>query len=324
MIRPFDLRDVSLVAQLEKQATPLNSELMLTHKSRPLQSALASFFSLQNLGMRTYVCRGNDENGEKHGGLAQLHVIESAQRGYVTMLAPALTNGNGTHDIWLHLLEYVGVEAGRMGLHHLIAEAPEDGEEVEVLRQAGFAVYVRQDILQLDPSRITWPEDEGILRESEEVDTWAIQQLYFNTSPRLAHLAEGVPQSQQLGSREGYVYHKEKGDLAAYLEIQRGSRGAWINLLVHPDAEARAMQIIGQGLARLGSTWTKPIFCSVRRYQEWLRRPLEALGFQPFGASVLMVKHLVAHVETNLAQVQSPVLKHAKPTSPSLTHTLHK
>ncbi len=308
MIRPFDLRDVTLVAQLENQGTPLNAELALTEKPRPLQSALASFLSLRSHGIRTYVCRGAlPDHAEKLAGLAQLRPQPSAARGYVTFVAPTLATGDSVDEVWLSLLEYVAVEAARLGLHHVIAEAPEDGDEVEVLRRAGFVIYLRQDILRLDAERAQpLALAKGALRECEEIDTWPIQQLYFNTAPRLAHLAEGTPRSSQSGAR-GYVYYEANGELAAYVEARRGSQGAWFNLLVHPDAEARAAHIMSQALAELGPAWDKPIFCGVRRYQEWLRRPLESLGFESFGSSVLMVKHLVAYVAK-----PEPVLAHAQ------------
>ena len=307
MIRPFDLRDVTLVAQLENQGTSLNAELALTEKPRPLQTALASFLSLRSPGARTYVCRGGPpDRAEKLIGLAQLRQQPGATRGYVTFVAPALAAGDDVDEVWLRLLEYAGVEAPRLGLHHLIVEAPEDGAEVDVLRRAGFVIYLRQDILRLDAeqTRQLGPVNAA-LRECEEVDTWPIQQLYFNTAPRLAHLAEGTPRSSQSGARGSVCY--EKGELAAYVEARRGSHGAWFNLLIHPDAESRAAHIMRQALAELGAAWDKPIFCGVRRYQEWLRRPLESLGFKPFGSSVLMVKHLVAYVAK-----PEPVLAHAQ------------
>ncbi len=308
MIRPFDLRDVTLVAQLENQGTPLNAELALTRKPRPLQSALASFLSMHNHRARTYVCRvALPDHAEKLEGLVQIRPRQGTSRGYVTFIAPALAAADHAGTVWTHLMEYVSLEAAGLGIHHLIAEAPEDGDEVEVLRRSGFAIYLRQDIFRLDPAgRPAAPS--GTLRAREDVDTWAIQQLYFNTAPRLAHLAEGVPLSGRSGAR-GYIY-EEKGELAAYVEVRRGSRGAWLNLLVHPDAESRAPHIMGAALAELGAAWDRPIYCGVRRYQEWLRRPLESLGFSPFGASVLMVKHLVAHVvEPELMPVHGAALE---------------
>ena len=316
MIHPFHLRDVPLVAQLEHEGTPLNAERALTRKPRPLQSALASFFSLSNHGTRTYVCRGTlPDRAAKVEGLVQIRPRPSATRGYVTFIAPALSRGGHADGAWVHLLEYASQEAGGMGLHSLIAEAPEDGEEVEVLRRCGFAVYLRQDIFRIEPQRRPAPV-QGALRPFEEVDTWAVQQLYFNTAPRLAHLAEGMPRTAPSGAR-GYV-HEEKGELVAYVEVRRGPHGAWINLLVHPDAEARAAHIMSEALSELGDGWEKPIFCGVRRYQEWLRRPLESLGFDLFGSTVLMVKHLVAHAAAGeTAPAHAPALERVKISTPS-------
>jgi hypothetical protein len=310
MIRPFDLRDVTLVAQLEHQGTPLNAELALTRKPRLLQTALASFFSLGNHGVRTYICRGTlPDHDKKVEGLLQIQPRENGTRGYVTFAAPALASSERADEVWEILLEYASLEAGSMGLHHLIAEAPEDGREVEVLRRAGFAVNLRQDILRLDADRRS-ARAGSALRPCEDVDTWAVRQLYFNTAPRLAHLVEGLPRADPSGAR-GYVY-EVKGELAAYVEVRRGPHGAWVNLLVHPDAEAHATQIVSEALAELGPAWDSPIFCGVRRYQEWLRRPLESLGFEAFGSSVLMVKHLVAYIaEPELA------LAHASPLEPA-------
>jgi len=316
MIRPFDLRDVHLVAQLENQGTPLNAELALTQKPRPLQSALASFLSFHSYGTRTYVWRGaRADPVEKLEGLLQLRLWSGVARGYVTFVAPALASGDHVEGAWAQLIEYVGVDAARLGLHHLIAEAPEDGAEVDALRRAGFAIYLRQDIFRLEAGRAPRPAlDAGALRECEEADSWAIQQLYFNTAPRLAHLAEGTPQADRSGAR-GYVC-EEKGDLVAYVEVRRGSHGAWFNSLVHPDVEARAARILGEALARLGPAWDRPVFCGVRRYQEWLRRPLEALGFEPYGSSVLMVKHLVVHVAEPEVARPSALEARAKVTQP--------
>ena len=320
MIRPFDLRDVPLVAQLENQGTLLNAELALTQKPHPLQSALASFFSLGNRGRHTYVRRGGlSAPATRYIGMVQMRVRGDSARGYVTFIAPALSSGDGVDAVWLDLIEHLGVEAGRGGVHHLIAEAPEDGGEVEVLRRAGFVIYLRQDIYRLDTAKArTPPPADGALRMCAEVDTWAIQQLYYNTAPRLAQLAEGVPQPGHTPARRGYVYYEPNGSLAAYVELRRGSHGAWFNLLVHPDAESRSALIMSQALTQLGPEWDKLVFCGARRYQEWLRRPLESVGFEAHGSSVLMVKHLAAHAaEPEVVLAHAPVLERAKITTPS-------
>ena len=112
----------------------------------------------------------------------------------------------------------------------------------------------------------------------------------------------------------GYILDDQQ-EVAAYLQIRRGSDGAWLNLLIHPRAEVRAAKIVEYGLSLFGSNWTTPIYCGVRRYQEWLGRPLERLGFERCGSTVSMVKYLVNLIQQpepvkapNLEQVTAPLV----------------
>jgi len=110
MIRPFDLRDVPLVAQLENQGTLLNAELALTQRPRPLQTALASLFPLHAQTTRTYVRRGALPAGsDPRRGVAQLQLRRDATRGYLTFVAPILSTSEVASDTWVELLEYVGL-----------------------------------------------------------------------------------------------------------------------------------------------------------------------------------------------------------------------
>jgi hypothetical protein len=67
--------------------------------------------------------------------------------------------------------------------------------------------------------------------------------------------------------------------------------------LVHPRAEARAAAIVKYGLSLFGPSWNAPIYCGVRRYQEWLSHPLESLGFEYHSTTGIMVKHLVSMIQ---------------------------
>jgi hypothetical protein len=90
---------------------------------------------------------------------------------------------------------------------------------------------------------------------------------------------------------------EDQQEIAAYLQVRRGPDGAWFSLLVHPRAEARAAAIVEYGLSLFGPNWNAPVYCGVRRYQEWLSRPLESLGFQHHGSTVIMVKHLASTIQ---------------------------
>jgi hypothetical protein len=294
MIRTFDLRDLALVSQIENQGTPLYAELALTRHPRPLQSALAGFFSLSGHGLRTYVLR--EDNDEcKLCGLIQLRDRRDRKYSVITFIAPAVQVNHHSHEVWGHLLDHAATQTGKLGVQHIVAEAPEESEAIEVLHRAGYAIYVRQDIYRLDKARDTVLA-EPLLRSCQSSDEWGVHQLYHNTVPRLAQLADGAPRMYRSGAVRGYVLEDQQ-EVAAYLQVRRGPDGAWFNLLVHPRAEARAAAIVEYGLSLFGANWNAPIYCGVRRYQEWLSHPLKALGFEHHGSTVIMVKHLVNLVQ---------------------------
>jgi hypothetical protein len=312
MIRLFDLRDLPLVAQIEHQGTPLFAELALTRRPRPLQAALAGFFSLNTQGVRSYVLR-EDGEAEQLSGLIQVRDRDDRKYAVITYVAPDLQANHHTAEVWGHLLDHASLQSGKLGVQHIIAEAPEDSAAIEVLQRAGYAIYLRQDILRLVRTRLTIPA-ESIMRPCEARDQWGVQQLYANTVPRLAQLAEGLPRIYRTGAVRCYVL-EDQLEIVAYLQVRRGPDGAWFNVFVHPRAEVRAIPIIEYGLSLLGSNWNAPIYCCVRRYQEWLHRPLEALGFESFGAAAVLVKHLVNLVgEPEPAKVH-PLESHAKVTA---------
>ncbi len=307
MIRTFDLRDLALVSQIENQGAPLYAELALTRHPRPWQSALAGFFSLSGHGLRTYVLR--EDNDEcKLCGLIQLRDRRDRKFSIITFIAPAVWGSQHTPEIWDHLLEYAAAQTGKLGVQHIIAEVPDESEAVEVLHRAGYAIYVRQDIYRLGKARDTVLA-EPLLRACQSGDEWGVQQLYHNTVPRLAQLANGAPRLYRSGAVRGYVLEDQQ-EVAAYLQVRRGPDGAWFSLLVHPRAEARAAAIIEYGLSLFGSNWNAPIYCGVRRYQEWLSHPLKSFGFEHHGSTVIMVKHLVSLIQ-DLETAKVPVLEKA-------------
>ncbi len=288
MVRPFHLNDISLLTRLEKVGAPLYNELALTHGARPLRSALAGYFSLHRHGLHTCVLPASQDGG----GFAQMWPRQ--ERGVMTYIAPALS-GDKLEKVWLDLLEATVVVAGKLGLQYMVAEVPGEGSSIDVLRHAGFSIYLRQDILCCTPAAACLEKlvDSPLLRKASPSDEWAVQQLYYNITPRLAQLASFVPKIKP--ASQVYIA-QDAGEVTAYLEIQRGALGTWFNVMVHPQAEVHAQHILVHGLALAGKQCAGPLYCCVRRYQEWLWEPLLALGFEAFASSAVMVKRLVAPV----------------------------
>ena len=301
MIRTFDLRDLALVSQIESQGTPLYAELALTRHPRLLQGALAGFFSLSGHGLRTYVLRADQDEG-KLCGVMQLRDRRDHKYSVITFMAPGMQLNHQTRDVWGQLLDHAAAQTGKLGLQHIVAEVPEESEAIEALHQAGYAIYVRQTIYCWQRPRDTVLV-EPLLRPCQPDDEWGVHQLYHNTVPRLAQLADGPPRMYRSGAVRGYVLEDQQ-EIAAYLQVRRGPDGAWFNLLVHPRAEARAAAVVEYGLSLFGTNWTAPIYCGVRRYQEWLGHGLTTLGFEHHSSTVMMVKHLVNLIsEPELAKV---------------------
>jgi hypothetical protein len=309
MIRTFDLRDLALVSQIENQGT----RCMPSSRSRasaPAAVGAGWIFLASGHVCAPASCASNDES--KLCGLIQLRDRRDRKFSAITFIAPAVQVNHHTQDIWDRLLEHAAVQTGKLGVQHIVAEVPDESEAIETLHRAGYAIYVRQDIYRLSKPRDTVLA-EPLLRACQASDEWGVHQLYHNTVPRLAQLTNGAPRMYRSGAVRGYVLEDQQ-EIAAYLQVRRGPDGAWFSLLVHPRAEARAAAIVEYGLSLFGSNWNAPIYCGVRRYQEWLSHPLESLGFEHYGSTVVMVKHLVnliqeseAAVVTGLEKVTAPL-----------------
>lgn len=306
MIRPFNLRDLPLVHRLSELGVSLHTESALTKNLHPTRGAL---FSLVGGDFPTFVWK-SDTNGL--AGFIQLCLDEASVHANILYLSSTHKKqieevGNGTavsepkesngrrsyivnENVWLPLLDQAVVEAGHRGIHSLVAEVDEVGDELPVLRQAGFVVYTRQDIWILAPDEARQMANETkILRPRQAKDDWDIQLLYANTVPRLVQLVEPMP---PLHDGAGWVLHEEN-ELAAFVHVHVGPLATWMRLFIHPSAEIQADDIITAVVQKTPTAATRPIYCCVRRYQSWVQTALERAGFALWGSQAVMVKHIV-------------------------------
>jgi len=297
MIRPFDLRDIPLVRQLEKQGLVLDSRMALTEEHRPLQDALLAYL-IAGRGAPTFVARLRQSGGAV-SALGQVRICPDSPHARLVTLA-AQPEG---HEllIWPQILDALTAQAGRSGVHAVLAETQDSGPHFEALRQADFVVYTRQEIWRL-AAPLPQPGEER-LRPEQPDDQWHIQQLVTNTVPRLI---QQIEPAEQTGL--GLVWMDDGDDpsaaLMAYARVHRGSRGIWMQLYIHPQAEEAALSIVEQAAAHCAPTPEKPLYCCVRRYQEWLNRPLAELGFESLGSQAVMVRHTTARI----AQSERPFI----------------
>lgn len=295
VIRPFDLRDVPLLRQLVGYGVALDSREALIESHRPLRDAVLSYL-FAGRGTPTFVLRSR-QSGEVLQAFGQLRIRpmlaqkslrEAGCRGQAHLIVLASWPEEHESSIWAQMLDALTVQAGRCGAHSVLAQTADDGPTLEILRQSDFAVYTRQEIWML--KELATPPEKESMRPERAEDQWYAQQLIANTVPRLIQQIEQVEQSGL-----GLVWMGE-GHMLAYACVQRGPRGHWVQLYLHPQVDEHAHSIIQQVVAYLGPTPRNPLYCCVRRYQEWLNRPLEESGFELVGSQAVMVRHTTVRV----------------------------
>jgi len=311
MIRPFNLRDLALVHRLSEQGVALHTESALTGNLYPLRGALANMFVRSDYP--TYVWKANEGSA---AGFIQLFVRESNQPAYIMYLSAAGENAVGENAVgetavtngdqpavaetaWLALLDRAILEVGQRGIHNLVAEVNESGPELPILRQAGFAVYMRQDVWVLAQAEHSRSEMASLeLTPYQKKDDWEVQLLYANTVPRLVQMVDPMPPTSE---GEGWVL-REAGELSAFAHLHQGNTATWLRLFIHPNAEAQADVIVASLLHLRQESVISPVYCCLPRYQSWLQGGLERTGFRFWGSQAVMVKHTVQHLQKSIVK----------------------
>lgn len=301
MIRSFTLRDIPLVHRLSEQGMVFHTESALTHDVRPLREALVNM--LIGGQYPTYVWKGDGED-DGAAGFAQLRQAEDESHANIICLGSKSKDDMLDEETWLPFLEQLTAEAGRQGIQSLIAEVSESGNELPMLRKAGFAVYTRQDVWACDTTQIARTHNAHLrFTAATATDEWDIHLLYANLVPRLIQLVEPVPPDTE----QAWVLRDETGDLVAFVHFNEGTAATWLRVFVHPEAQEHGEDIIAAILQLKPPTADQPLYCAVRRYQSWLQTPLEQLGFVYGGSQALMVKHTVQHARKHVSKTKREV-----------------
>jgi len=232
-------------------------------------------------------------------GQVTLHGEETSAR--LTFLAPA-ENLNG---LTLPLLEHLLTQAGEWGAFHLLAEVDEDSPAFRLLRQTGFAMYAWQRIWKLPVSGST--EQKDIWRPAAETDWPAVQSLYGQIVPALLHPVEVLPKQVM-----GLVC--SEGNLQAYVAVNSGPKGIWIQPIVPPDSDCVSEQLAGLTQA-LADRRERHIYVCVRSYQAWLESVLEDLGAEAGPRQAVMVRRLakLQKAEEKVSAMDNVLVKPAAP-----------
>jgi hypothetical protein len=186
------------------------------------------------------------------------------------------------------------------------------------MRQAGFAVYARQEIWRRAVSEEPMPAFRlsGELVEETDDDQMDIQLLYSNIVPRLVQ-AITVPSRDS----KGLVYRKANR-VQGYIAVSEGKSGIYIMPYLHPDVLGHeAAAIIAGVIGQMSRAERVPVYVCVRRYQDWLTDSLSRMGFEGCTQQAVMVRHIAAGIRhtsfASLVQKTLEVVPNASPVSKS-------
>jgi hypothetical protein len=278
-IRPFDWRDLPVLIRYRHQGLIFDNALILTRGSTLIPTGAIFFYFAQATGIFTYLSTGD----HKHGPLlGQVHHSPGSSLARISFLAPQ--SAIHAEDLPA-LMEYMVVEAGGRGALHLRAEVDDRTEAFEMLRGAGFAIYVRQRIWQLN-DELEQRSQDPVWQVSKDSDLIPVRVLYNNLVPGLVQQVEPPPSDPLVG-----LIYRRGEDILAYVELKYGSRGILVQPLIHPDAEGVTADLV-KLLLSLPNRRSRPVYICVRSYQSWIEHSLEGQGAQPGPQQAVMVKHL--------------------------------
>jgi hypothetical protein len=304
IVRSLDVLDLPLLSRYRRDMLSLDSARILT-RGNPLSAvALLSYLDPRR---HIYTAVAADNSVSLMGQVA-LREEETSAR--VTFLAPT-QNING---LTRPLLDHLVTQAGEWGAFYLLAEVDEESPAFRLLRQAGFAMYAWQRIWKLplsDPDNTK----KDIWRQAAETDWPAVQSLYGQIVPALLHPVEALP-------KQGFgLVCRPEGNLHAYVTVNSGPKGIWIQPIVPPDSDCVSEQLAGLTQAMVNGR-ERPIYVCVRSYQAWLESILEDLGAQAGPRQAVMVRRLakLQKVEEKISAIDKVLVKPTAPVARVVTN----
>lgn len=307
MIRPFDIRDVSLVQRLSTQARALAQEFVATEGVSPLREAMRAYVSGGRDSAVVLVERSPEHNIEAFG---LMHLLPTTNnhadgephvhpRGAALILMSPRPTTPALVEAWTYLAHEFASEAAQRGAHHLVAEVPEGGQEWEALHSASFVPLIQQDLFKLTrpPAQDELETVHG-LREQHKEDEPQVRALHLRAAPKMSYPAEFSFDALHAAHRPEHSFVLVRAnEVLAHLAVRQGKRAYGLRVHFRPEVEDEALAALRYVLARTLSKTNLPLYVTIRQYQSWMLPALDALGFTHVASNVLMVRHTAKRLQ---------------------------
>lgn len=165
-------------------------------------------------------------------------------------------------------------------------------------------MYAWQRVWKLP--KLEKPDEDSSWREAEETDWPAVQSLHGQVIPAL------IQPMDALSKQASGLVCRPEGILQAYVAVNSGPAGIWIQPLVPPDSGCGPERLAG--LAGWGS---RPVYVCVRSYQAWLETVLEDLGAEAGPRQAVMVRRLakIQKAEEKVSAIDKVLVKPVAPVA---------
>ena len=202
----------------------------------------------------------------------------------------------GDAEAAIRLLEAACEQLGREGVQRLFLRLDADSPMLRVACRAGFFPVRQERLYCLDraPGLDEAPTDQ--LLPLTRAHLPALFQLYNASVPASVRCLEGITLRDWQAAQEPWVQPRdvalwEGGRILAWARLAVSGRGALFSLMLHPEAQACARQVVASAL-RLASS-QQPLFCLVAAYQTAVASALEEMGMTPVADYLLLMRHLL-------------------------------
>lgn len=211
------------------------------------------------------------------------------------------------------LIRYGTIAAGNESVRRLYATLPLDSPLMADVLAVGFRPYAELDIMVANTlQRCQMPT---ALRRQEQVDTWAIHQLYASAVPRQVQYAEAYTSHfwdvkvRRGTSTEVRGWILEEGhQLAGYLRIVSRQGRHVVEVVVAPD-RCDALEILLAGAAAFIAARTpRRIYAAIPSYLQHFTSEFEHIGFETGWRQQQLVKYTTVTARAPLYEaVLAPV-----------------
>lgn len=302
------LLDLLALHSLQHHGLSLCPEASLGPERSPLWEAVASALSLDGASVITHVAT-EPEDPDARRGFVQLRLLHGRPAAELLYIAPA-PSGDEAPLVWDRLLAQVASWASAQGIARVFAAMPADGPAEAAFRRNGYTRYALETIYRLDAVPGGAGNSSQRLRPLQKRDLWPMQRLYAAITPIRVQQAEGllhagwqVPPDEWSGKgwTRTLVVEDHTG-LRAELSLRRGSEAHWMRVSLRPDSTGLAAELVDEALARISRWPDRPLFCSVRHYQERLAPALVERGFAAAMDRALTVRPTVVCVRPALEE----------------------